>query len=138
MKEACWPWQGQTRGGYGRVWKDGEWRWAHRVAYYATHGPIPAGAVILHSCDNPLCVNPAHLSVGSHAENAADRETKGRGNHAKGVRVAGAKLDDEKVREIRRLGADGEPYSAIAPKFDVSPDTVSLIVRGKTWRHLLQ
>ncbi|RZJ86864.1 MAG: HNH endonuclease [Hymenobacter sp.] len=75
----CWQWQGTIdKCGYGRFRIDGRLDGAHRISYYLTHGPLPAGANILHKCDNPRCVNPAHLSVGTHRDNMQDKSAKGR------------------------------------------------------------
>jgi HNH endonuclease len=70
--DGCWEWQATRRGGYGRYRIDGRLEDAHRVAYRLWFGPIPDGLDVLHSCDNPSCVRPAHLRVGTHAENMAE------------------------------------------------------------------
>ena len=78
--EACALWTGSTNDqGYGRIQLDGETHYAHRIAWAIFHGPIPEGLVIRHSCHNPTCVRPGHLSIGTAADNAADREAAGRG-----------------------------------------------------------
>lgn len=75
--DACWPMLG-TRGDYGRVLSGGRRVGAHRWAWEQAHGPIPVGMVVMHGCDNPPCVNVAHLSLGTQMENIADRVRKGR------------------------------------------------------------
>lgn len=80
--EVCWPWTGFARRGYGwfydRLGTKKVYRRAHRVAWELVHGDVPAGGVVCHRCDNPLCCNPMHLFVGSHADNVADKMSKGR------------------------------------------------------------
>jgi hypothetical protein len=77
----CWEWQGSRYPtGYGKFRPSGPKQgYAHRFAYEFWHGPIPEGMLVMHSCDNPPCVNPQHLSVGTYSDNAQDRENKGRG-----------------------------------------------------------
>lgn len=77
---ACTEWAGvRDRDGYGRVMRDGWQQMAHRLAWADAHGPIPVGLFVLHSCDNPPCVNVEHLSVGTNTDNMRDMAAKGRG-----------------------------------------------------------
>jgi hypothetical protein len=76
----CWEWTAGTQYGYGRFVLGGRTFKAHRLSYEISVGVIPDGLKVLHHCDNPPCVNPAHLFVGTHADNVRDREAKGRGN----------------------------------------------------------
>ena len=76
--DGCWHWAGSSSGGRGRVWIDGQGVYAYRLAYEAWREPIPAGLVACHSCDNPLCVNPEHIFIGTQRDNIRDAVTKGR------------------------------------------------------------
>lgn len=104
---------------------------AHRLAWELTHGPIPPGLEILHACDTPRCVNPSHLSVGTHRANILDSICKGRYN-AFGIQ----KLNASQVREIRALARLGRRQKDIAAQFKIARNTVSGIVNRKTWAHL--
>lgn len=147
----CWVWTGQTVGRYGRMRSsDGERLVpAHRVAYELLVGPIPSGLRVLHRCDNPPCCNPAHLLVGTQAENMNDMRTKGRAASgdrsgarlhperiARGEAQGHAKLSNAMVREIRSLTASGLNQRVIAKLFGVAQPTVSDISTGRTWRHV--
>jgi hypothetical protein len=135
---ACWLWTGSTTGGgngdYGTLQVNGKPHYAHRLSYRFHVGYIPDGLCVLHACDTPSCVNPAHLSVGTRKENTQDAVRKGRLAH--GNRHPGAKLTDAKVREIRERRAAGERQPALAREFGVSQVSVSLICANKTWRHV--
>ena len=74
----CWNWTGSTAKGYGQIWVGNTNLRSHRLAYEIAHGPIPDGLLVRHKCDNPLCCNPAHLEVGTDADNAMDRVVRGR------------------------------------------------------------
>jgi hypothetical protein len=135
---ACWPWIGSRFvRGYGRFSLSGKIVQAHRVAYVLTHGPIPAGLGILHRCDNPPCVNPDHLFVGTPKDNAYDRGVRGR--HPRGERSPVSKLTQAQVNEIRMTyvkayGKNGQvTQTELGERFGVHNATISRIVRRKKW-----
>ena len=127
--ETCWLWRGQTsRDGYGKFKMPPNQSWlAHRFAYRLTHGDIPKGMFVCHTCDVPPCVNPDHLFLGTAADNSRDRDTKGRHYHV---------LTDEQVMEIRKRRAAGESGVALAAEFGCSQNNVSWIAMGKRWARL--
>jgi len=136
----CWCWIGYIEAnGYGRFTIDGRRRWAHRVAWQVTYGPIPAGRFVCHRCDNPPCVNPAHLFLGTARENSADAVAKQRNSPPPlraGTTNPKARLTEAQVREIRARVAAGETQTAAARAFGVSLSTVHFIKTGRNWRHL--
>lgn len=136
--EACWLWTGGTdSNGYGRIGLGGGSLVrvnTHRLSYELHFGPIPTGLNVLHSCDTPRCVNPAHLSLGTHADNVRDKCAKGR--QAKGERMGAAKLNEHSVIEIRRRLRGGESQQALAREFHVTAPAVGMIARGRAWRHV--
>lgn len=139
--EGCWEWTGAKKpSGYGNFFWEGKYWSAHRFSYTLHIGVIPDGDVVCHRCDNPGCVNPAHLFVGTQLKNITDMITKGRGGPAtrKGASHLNAKLTDEQVQGIRKQRRAGETLKSIAKDFGVSEATVSLITRGKTWTHLVE
>lgn len=135
---SCWEWTGMVQaGGYGRIevtvsFKVRKHALAHRVAWELTYGPIPEGMYVCHRCDNPRCVRPEHLFLGSAADNNHDMRDKGRA--AAGPRHALAKLTYEQVAELRRRLTDGEPTAEVAAAFGIRPATANNIARGKTWQ----
>lgn len=139
----CWLWTGHTNvHGYGEI-RAGRatepYLRAHRVSWELHSGPVPAGLDILHHCDNPPCVNPAHLFLGTRAENNFDRHRKGRskGGSNKGADNPRAKLTEGQVREIRRLYASGGiSQTKLGEKFQVAQTLISHIVQRKIWAHL--
>ena len=136
----CWLWVGgKTRGGYGLFEKAAGVKRvpAHRYAWELLRGPIPEGLWVLHDCpggDNPACVNPDHLFVGTQADNEADKVRKGR--TAKGERQGSAKLTVDKVREMRHGRAEGESLNSLARRFRTSKKQVLNVVQRKHWRHV--
>ena len=104
---------------------------AHRVSYELLVGPIAEGMHVCHRCDVRHCVNPEHLFLGSSQDNMSDKVAKER--QARGASVHTAKLTKEQVSEIR--AAHGE-YRSIGKRFGVTGETVSLIKRRKTWKHV--
>lgn len=120
--------------GYGLIKrKDGTQLRAHRVAYELAYGEIPSGMFVCHRCDNPRCIRPSHLFLGSHAENMADMVIKGRSARMLGDSNGSAKLRTEAVVAIR---ASIGSYSRIARQYGVSPSAVGLIKRRERWAHL--
>lgn len=131
----CWPFTGSRDSeGYGRMMIRRRAHKAHRLAYELSHGEIPVGMVVCHSCDNPPCCNPAHLFIGTPADNTADRDAKMRGIH--GERNHKAKMTEADVVELRRLRGDGVTTVKLAAMFGISQAVASKAALGQTWRHV--
>lgn len=124
--DECWEWQGRLNtSGYGQMSIRGKLKLAHRLAYEVSKGPIPDGLVVRHSCDNPRCCNPAHLSIGTQADNVRDAHIKGR---------IGKGVDADTVREIRR---STETIASLGRRFGISDVAAGLIRRGLSHRHVI-
>ena len=147
--DGCWRWTGKpNKKGYGRFGVNWMVILAHRFAWEATNGPIPDGLSVLHRCDNPICVRPDHLFLGTIADNNADMRAKGRAapmpqtpnNGRFGVRpTAGrahprAKLTPENITAIRSLRQQGTKYRDIADQFDISIAQAQKIAVGESWK----
>lgn len=132
----CWVWQGHLdRRGYGVVQHNGRPARAHRVIYEHLVGPIPEGKILMHSCDNPPCVNPAHLTPGTDAENLRDMAARGRS--ARGSKHRAAKLTERQVVEIRaRFAAGGCTQKQLAQEYGLTETPISQLLHGITWRHV--
>jgi hypothetical protein len=131
----CWEWQGYSgERGFGQVSTYGRSRLvrnthpAHRIAWELTRGPIPQGLLVLHHCDNRLCVRPDHLFLGTDADNAADRDTKGRWRNSW--------LTPGDVLIIRQMHQAGVSTERIALYFDVSRPWIARIARRQAWTHV--
>lgn len=144
---ACWIWTGSLAGdGYGRInggkASPGTFR-ASRLSWIIHFGCIPHGSYVCHKCDNPACVNPAHLFVGTPKDNVADMIQKNRGNSAKpkgcqtGSKNNYSKLTEDKVIEIRRRYSDGrQTMQELADRFGVTRLAVWNVLHRKTWKHI--
>ena len=148
----CWEWRSsKDLDGYGLYHLPNPHRKvrAHRFAYELTHGTIPRGLMVCHTCDNRACVRPDHLFLGTAADNAADMVRKGRslrGDDApahrfaakrpRGERHPHAKLTADKVREMRALYAAGVPYSELAARYGITHRTAVTAVQGINWKHV--
>ncbi|HWH24538.1 MAG TPA: HNH endonuclease [Candidatus Limnocylindria bacterium] len=133
---ACWPWTGALagRGGYPQMWLQGQSVRAHRLSLELALGrSLLPGRLACHTCDNPPCVNPAHLFEGTDADNHADRGAKGR--TAIGERAAGAKLRPADVTAIR-AAAGSVSNTELSQRFGVSLSQVKNIVGRRQWRHV--
>ena len=132
--DECWEWTAARRcpNGYGQITlADGKNGAAHRVAWEITHGPIPAGLHVLHACDNPPCVNPRHLWLGTNTDNAADMDAKGRRGRP------GVKLTECSVALIRLRISRGEPRKTLAREYGVGRTAIAKVVQRQTWAHVL-
>ena len=130
-QDECWEWRGARNvSGYGRFDRG----YAHRFSYEMEHGAVPAGQYVCHRCDNPPCVNPAHLFAGTPVVNQTDSREKGRMRKATGITSRAARLTPDLVREARLV--PGGEISALARRIGVHPSTLLAIRHGKTWRHV--
>lgn len=141
MKTNCIIWTGyKDRAGYGTVHHDGKLRKAHRIAYcQANNISIETinGLCVRHTCDNPSCVNPEHLLLGTGKQNVADRIVRNRSHHPNGAKNNAVKLTREQVEEIRakyiprKKGFNAE---SLAKEYGVSPTWIGRIVAGSPWK----
>ena len=128
----CWVWLGGLKwNGYGEFKSLGVSIEAHRYAYHYFNGDLEPRAVIRHSCDNRRCVNPAHLSQGTHVDNVKDRVERNRS--AKGVDNGRSKLTEDEVRHIRQAVGSNE---LLARTYGVDKTTIRLIRTHQTWTHV--
>lgn len=131
--DECWEWQGARQiSGYGYLHAGAQagkrWELAHRLAWFLHAGEEPIDdLVVCHRCDNPPCCNPAHLFLGTRADNNRDRVSKGRSH---------SKLTEVDVREVRHLHAEGVSAVDIAADFGISFQTVHAIVSRNSWAHI--
>jgi hypothetical protein len=131
---ACWEWDGCRKAkGYGKLGHvEGRTRAAHQVSYEAHKGQIPDGLFVLHRCDNPPCINPAHLFAGTKAENNADMAAKGRA--VQGARHHSARLTADQVTRIRSLSDAGMSQHEIGRRFGIAQSTARDIALRRSWR----
>lgn len=133
----CWIWTGYLNpDGYGKLLADGERIAAHRYSFLLHTGIHPGDKEVCHKCDNPSCVRPDHLFLGTHDDNMKDAASKKRLPGAKGTRNAGNKYPESKIREIKSKLCEKLSISEIAASCGVSPALVYLIRDGKIWRHV--
>lgn len=128
-----WFTGGIVKGGYGHIGSNGRNLKVHRVAYELYVEEIPEGMLVCHTCDNPCCVNPCHLFVGTYQDNMDDKTFKGRGNAPKGEKQGSAKLTQLQVRDIRKLVCRFS-QKQLTKIFCVSKSTISNILARKSWR----
>jgi hypothetical protein len=165
LPDECWEWRASTNSyGYGKFGIVGRVLGAHRIAWELSHGPVPEGQCVLHRCDNPPCCNPAHLFLGTQADNMRDCKAKGRNPHgerhgshlhperrARGERSGAYTMPDRRVRgeangqskieaddvcAILALWHGGMLQGDIGERFGICQQEVSNIVSGKAWRHV--
>jgi hypothetical protein len=131
--DECWLWTGaRNPKGYGKFQFNRQSVLAHRMAWRLHHCvAIPVGMLVMHRCDTPACVNPAHLTLGTPAENSADMVAKGRSPRTRNEACGRTRLSNADVQTIRRLVQFGRTQAEVAARFDVHPAHVSRIVNYK-------
>jgi hypothetical protein len=133
-ENGCMEWTlHRMKDGYGRIKICGQLKLAHRLSYELSVGPIPDGICVLHRCDNPPCVNPDHLFLGTRTDNSEDMVRKGRHRGAPGERNRKNKLTTEQVLSIR---VDERQTRFIAGEYDIAKSLVRKIKRRILWKHL--
>lgn len=165
QSDSCWRWTGYClHNGYGQFRLSGQVWLTHRLSWTLAYGPIADGLDVLHRCDNPPCVRPDHLFLGTNADNAADRDRKGRGasgdrhwsrthperlarGSANGSRVhpdrlrrgdqhGRARLNAGAVVAIREAHADGVSTTTLARDFGVTDTAIRFVIQRRNWRHV--
>jgi HNH endonuclease/Homeodomain-like domain len=120
--------------GYPHMYWNNKHYLVHRFVYEKCFGEIPKGLVVRHKCDNPPCINPEHLELGTFEDNMNDRIIRGR--TTKGEKCALSKLKEREVIEIKKMLLDGKSLGEISQKFNISKSTVCDIRAGRSWRHV--
>lgn len=133
----CWNWIGSLVGGYGHFRCGRKVKKAHRLSYEEHIGPIPDGFLVMHMCDNPACINPSHLKLGTVFDNNCDRDNKGRHIALKGEDHGMAKNNVAGIKRIRALQRKhATEINKLAAELDISAVTIRDVMNGKTWRWL--
>lgn len=143
MTNECWEWPGhRNRYGYGVLQaygRGGKHMFAHRLIWEQYAGPIPDGMQVLHQCDNPPCIRPTHLFLGTATDNMRDMAAKGRTGRTglRGEGIATHRLTEVEVREIRALHNPATMGCVrLARKYGVTPAAIKKIINGKSWAHV--
>jgi hypothetical protein len=137
--DGCWEWTGVRSRGRGMIASGGRPKaslLASRVAWELMRGPIPAGICVCHRCDNPGCVRPGHLFLGTQMDNVRDRDRKGRGVVQRGASHPAAKLCEPLVRVLRRAHEMGATCSFMSRMLQMRVCSVWEAVHRKTWKHV--
>lgn len=135
---ACWNWVGRNKvGEYGRIKISGRSVLSHRYSYELHFGEIPKGKLVCHKCDNPLCVRPDHLFIGTYQDNVDDMVAKGRGVNLTGENHGRSKLKNCQVLEIRSMYSSGRYFlKDLSNIFGVSVSQIHKCVKLIAWKHL--
>lgn len=140
LEDECWEWRGpRQKSGHGYLGFGHRPKHvgAHRIAYLLELGEIPSGLHVCHRCDNPPCVNPAHLFLGTAADNHRDKAQKGRSKGPIGSKNWRCKLTPSEVIQIRcEYAAGGTSFVKLGKDYGVGPTTIEALVTRRTWRHV--
>lgn len=135
-QEGCWDWSGCIHHSGYAPFKALKQMFAHVASWIIHNGPIKKGLHVLHSCDNKKCTNPKHLFLGTPKDNTQDMLQKGRGNKPIGSSHKNSKLNEEKVREIKKLLSLGVTMVRLQKDFSISKGALAAIKNGITWKHV--
>lgn len=136
----CWHWQrSMDVKGYGRIKRNGKWIGAHRAAYmFAHHVILHSDEHVCRKCDNPRCVNPSHLFVGTNADNIRDKIAKGRAACTKGENNGNAKMTSALVTELRnRYNTEHISGTRLAAEYGLKKSAVYYALNGACWGHVV-
>lgn len=138
-EDECWEWlAGKNVGGYGQIKIKNKMYIAHRISWFLCNGEIPEGLRVCHTCDNPGCVNPTHLFLGTDKDNMRDKKEKGRNASRAGENNGQHKLTEAQVIEIREKYI---PYKytliMIAEEYGMSKSAIQYIIEYKSWKHVV-
>lgn len=132
----CWEWYGYiTKYGYGQTTYRSKSILANRLSWMLFNGELKKELDVCHHCDNPKCINPDHLFVGTASENIQDCFNKNRKSH-KGVNHPGAKITDDDVKKILQLRRTGWTYRKLSDRFKISVGAVNCVINRRTWKHV--
>ena len=137
-KDECVNWTGaKNQSGYPIKWLNGKAQMYLRYKWMLEHGDIPPGRCICHHCDNPSCINPDHIFLGSYADNMRDMIAKGRARYAYGIHHGRSKMNPEKVLEIRKKHEAGMMIKDLCTEYGMSRTGIHKIVYRITWKHVI-
>lgn len=134
--DRCWNWTGATTSGYGMIWLKEYYFRAPRVSYEIHYGEILERLMVCHACDNPACVRPDHLFLGTPRDNVLDSCVKGRRNTMSGERHRWSTFSTEEIVLLRELRGHGLPFPLLSAFFDAPTSTIRKIIYGYSWKNL--
>ena len=135
-EDSCWEWLGtKNEDGYGAFLYNGKMIGSHRVSWLLFNKEIEKDKIVLHTCNNPSCVNPNHLRLGTQKENVQQMFSENRDNHARGENVKVSKLKKNEPDEIRKKYENGKNMVILAKEYNVSCTCISNIISNKTWKN---